>query len=400
MNKETIFRVAGSAVVGVSSLFAVWLAFIVATRPEPTFPVKQVEDLLKKSSLNKGKDTIVVITGSTGGLGLALAEELYRFGITVIIASRNEDRCKSTIEAIKKKYPDAKGVLDYGVVDTGDLQSVVNFVKWFKSKYSYLNILVNNAGQHYAQGDTPKLSIGQKRTTVNKQGYDEVFTINYMGHFLLSHLMVPLIKKGRVVHVASAYHFGADGSTLKPQRSGELIDAANGKERGFDHRHRAYAVSKLAQILNARELQRRLTAANNNDVISVALCPGWVRTGMIPKGAVGAFLNRFNFTVRCGTLVMLSTLFDDKLKGGEWTTNYILPFMNTEPGLFILKIITMLGLRMAFTDLFALILVLVETRNYGYHTQRTSAEGDDKELAKGLYDWTLQELKARGFIQE
>lgn len=400
MNKETIVRLAGSAVVGVSSLFAVWLAFIVATRPEPTFPVKQVEDLLKKSSLNKGKDTIVVITGSTGGLGLALAEELYRFGITVIIASRNEDRCKSTIDDIKKKYPDAKGVLDYGVVDTGDLQSVVNFVKWFKSKYSYLNILVNNAGQHYAQGDTPKLSIGQKRTTVNKQGYDEVFAINYMGHFLLSHLMVPLIKKGRVIHVASAYHFGSDGSTLKPQRAGELIDAANGQERGFDHRHRAYAVSKLAQILNARELQRRLTAANNSDVISVALCPGWVRTGMIPKGAVGAFLNRFNFTVRCGTLVMLSTMFDDKLKGGEWTTNYILPFMNTEPGLAILKIITLLGLRMAFTDLFALILVLVETRNYGYHIQRTSAEGDDKELAKDLYDWTLQELKARGFIQD
>lgn len=399
MDKQLIFRIAGQAVVGISSVFAVWLAFMVATHSEATFPVKQVEDLLKKSSLNKGKDTIVVITGSTGGLGLALAEELFRTGITVIIASRTESKCQQVLDDIKKKYPDAKGALDYGVIDTGDLQSVVNFVKWFKSKYSYLNILVNNAGQHYAQGDTPKLSIGQKRTTVTKQGYDEVFSINYMGHFLLSHLLVPMIKKGRVIHVASAYHFGSDGSTLRPRRAGELIDAANGQDRGFHHRRSAYAVSKLAQILNARELQRRLTAANNTEVLSVALCPGWVRTGMIPKGMIGAFLNRFNFTIRCGTLVMLSTMFDDKLKGGEWTTNYLLPFMNTDVGLLLLKFITMIGLRSTFTDLFALYLVIGESRNYGYHIQRTSEEGDDKQLAKELYDWTLQELTARGFIQ-
>jgi NAD(P)-dependent dehydrogenase (short-subunit alcohol dehydrogenase family) len=400
MSTEALLTAAGKAVVGFSGLVALWFSFVVATRPEPVFPVKQVEDLLKKSSLNKGRDTIVIITGSTGGLGLALAEELFRYGITVIIASRTESKCQQVVEDIKKKYPDATGALDYGVIDTGDLQSVVSFVNWFKSKYTHLNILVNNAGQHYAQGETPRLSIGQKRTHVTKQGYDEVFSINYLGHFLLTHLLLPMIKKGRVVHVASAYHFGADGSTLRPRVKGELIDAANGQERGFDHRHRAYAVTKLAQVLHARELQRRLDAEGNSNVTSVVLCPGWVRTGMIPKGAIGAFLNRFNFTIRCGTLVMLCTMFDDKLKGGEWLTNYILPPMNTNIGLYLLRIITKLGLRMAFTDLFALILVLVETRSYGYHTQRTSEEAEDKKLAKDLYNWTLEELKEREFVRE
>lgn len=380
--------------VGASGVILAWLAYIVATRPEPVFPTKKVEEIIKNSSITKTKDTIVLITGSTGGIGMVLAEELYRIGVTVIIASRNEAKCKQTVEDIKEKYPDSKGALDYGVLDTGDLQSVKDFCSWYKSKYSHITVLMNNAGQHYAQGETPRLSLGQKLTCLSKQGYDEIFAINYLGHFLLTELLLPLIKNGRVINVASAYHFASDGSTLKP-REGMLVDAANGVKRDFKHRRAAYAVTKLAQILHVRELARR---SSNPQVKFLAVCPGWVRTGMIPHGPVGAFLNRFNFTPKCGILVLLATVFDEKVKSGDFSTNYSVPLLNNAFGRFILRLVTILNLRASFVDMFAAFLVMVEARSYGYQQQLSSAEAEDPKLAAGLYDWTIRELTERGYL--
>lgn len=397
---DTLFPYVVKSCLAGSAIFVSWLVYIAVSRPEPVFPLKQVEDLIAKNAHGTDlKKIIVLITGSTGGIGLKVAEELYSRGVTVIIASRTESKCKQTVEDLKKLYPTSTGALDYCTLDTGDLDSVKAFTVWYKSKFSYLTILLNNAGQHYAQGETHRLGIGSKMTTITKQGYDEVFAINYLGHFLLTNELLPLIKKGRVISVASAYHWAADGKSLQP-RAGKMLDAANGVDRDFQHRRAAYAVTKLAQVLHMRELQRRLIAeGRQNDVIALSLCPGWVQTNMIPHGLIGKFINSFNFTVQCSTLAPLSAIFDPSLKGGEFASNYVLPLLN-RPWIqsLLMAVFSILPIRPTFIDIFAMFLAMLEARSYGYYVQISSPESKDAKLARGLYDWSLQELATRGYI--
>jgi NAD(P)-dependent dehydrogenase (short-subunit alcohol dehydrogenase family) len=401
---DKIISFARNIFVAFSTGMVAWFTFVIATRPEPVFPQQFVDDLIKKSSIvKKGKESIVIITGSTGGIGLNLAEELYKLGLTVILASRTESKCKQVIEEIKSKYPSATGALDYGVLDTGDLTTVKSFCDWYKSKYAYLTVLVNNAGQHYMQGETPKIgSLFESKTTITKQGYDEIFAINYLGHFLLTHLLTPLLQNtenSRIINVASAYHYGSDGTTLRISNQEKGPDAANGQNRNRQHRQRAYAVTKLAQVYHARSLYQQFQQEKCNIKI-ISLCPGWVRTGMIPHGMIGHFLNSFNFLPKCGILTPLCTIIDPDLKSGEFCANYIVPIMTRPFGPLILKLVDLLGIRLLFTDILAMFLVLLEARSYGYHKYKSSPDSYNQKIADDLHQWSLKELTNKGFISK
>eukprot|EP01040_Poterioochromonas_malhamensis_P010919 gene10919-11902_t len=360
-------------------------------------------DLLKNLDNNKSKSKkpIVIITGSTSGIGFYMASELYRLGLIVIIASRSKNKCDETIKQIKEKYPNGKGELDTFVLDVGDFVSVNNFVDWFKGKYNSLNYLINNAGIHYIQGEDTQV---MKNTEIlSKQGYDEVFATNYMGHFLLTHQLLPLIKKGRVITIASGLHYGADGSTLHPdpKRKSNRPDAADGENRGFYHRANAYNVSKLAQVLHVQRLKELLREEKREkDIQIVAICPGWVKTNMIPTGPMGKIIYRFAFPTRAAVITPLLAMVDHQLKGGEFLTNYQMPVVQGIIGRKTLALFTKIGLRDIFSAILAIAIALFETLSYGYHKSLPSEESLDKSLAKELYDWTLEELKKTNFIKK
>lgn len=368
------------------------------------YPESKTHELAKKNPLlnNPKKKAIAIITGSTAGIGLNIATELYNLGLIVIIASRSEDKCKKAAEEIKAANPKASGELKYHKLDISDFDSVREFVDWYKSQFKYLTYLYNNAGIHYAQGDASRLVTNDPSLTT-KQGYDEVFATNYLGHFLLSHLLLPMIEKGRIVHIASGYHFQADGKTLikRSAHNADLIDAADGIKRDFFHKKRAYSVSKLAQVLHTYELQRKIKEMKREkDVQVVALCPGWVKTNMIPTGFIGRTIFKFAFPAKAAICTPIMAILDDTLEGGNYIANYIMPLTQDKIGQFIFRTVHKLGARDGFTDLIAFFMVLINANSFGYHKQVSSDESYDEKLSKSLYDWSYNSLKSKGYITD
>lgn len=154
------------------------------------------------------------MTGSNAGIGKEAAAKFYHAGATVILASRDEKKTKAAIEEIKKEDPskysnDAKkcGKAEFLRLDLGDLSSVVTFANDFMRKYKTLDILVNNAGLN---GHGP----------FTKDGIQQCFQVNYLGHYLLTRLLINKLgislfdpkqrargkKQLRVVNLSSVMH--------------------------------------------------------------------------------------------------------------------------------------------------------------------------------------------------
>jgi NAD(P)-dependent dehydrogenase (short-subunit alcohol dehydrogenase family) len=379
-----------------------------------TLPESRIQETMEKRKTKpadapKGKQAkqtqreIVIVTGSTSGIGYNLAMELFRYGFHVIIASRSAERCFKAKTEIEKAYPDAPGALDYHAMDVGDFESVKEFVNWFRSKYTSLNYLVNNAGIHYTQGEDTKV-MKTDTSILSKQGYDEVFATNYMGHFLLAYEFLPMIKQGRVVNIASGLHYSADGTTLALSTTKEhkgLIDAADGEKRGVIHRFNAYGVSKLAQTMHTHHVNELLKEQHREkEVQIVSVCPGWVKTGMIPVGPIGQIIFRFAFPQKAAILTPCMAMIEPSLAGGEFLTNYIMPLTQGKLGRMTLNAFTKVGLRDLFTGVLAIAIAIFESNSYGFHKSIPSDESMNKKAAKELYDWTLQEMIKKGFIVE
>ena len=141
----------------------------------------------------------------------------------------------------------------------------------------------------------------------SKQGFDRAFVTNYLGHFLLTELLLPILEKTgqsrglptRVVNVASTYHALSDGRFLKIQ--GELGPyAARGDVVDKVQREESYANNKLAQILHSKELARRKRGREHVQFASV--CPGWVGTNILPKDIGGRIVHNRAFKVKDASL--------------------------------------------------------------------------------------------------
>jgi NAD(P)-dependent dehydrogenase (short-subunit alcohol dehydrogenase family) len=388
-----LFMASGVVITGVVGL----VLYLFATMPSVTYPKDHIEQLFRDSPIRKtlekeGKKPIVIVTGSTGGIGEGTAKELYRLGFHVILASRSESKLKTVAADLQKQVPNAKGVIDYHQLDVGDLDSVKAFVDWYKSKYDYVNYIVNNAGTHYFENG--KL-MDPKANTLSKQGYDEVFSTNYMGHFLLTHLLLPLMKEGRVVNAASSYHLQTDSSIISiKDESGPK--AANGHNATVKHKRLAYGVSKLTNVLHAKQLHRVLcTEGKQNKIQAISFCPGWVITNMVPSGVIRKVIYSFAFPVDTGILAPISDILEPSLKGGEFTCNIDPPVIPS----WLFPVLTATGLRYIFFELFLLSVAFIEARLYGFSIARCSPEASDEKLAKDLYDWTIKELKKKSYIQ-
>jgi NAD(P)-dependent dehydrogenase (short-subunit alcohol dehydrogenase family) len=218
---------------------------------------------------------IAIVTGANSGLGLGTTIALARKGATVIMACRNAAKAQAALAEVKSKVPGAKA--DLMALDLGRLQSVRDFATAFKAKYDRLDLPINNAGlMAVPRSETP-------------DGFETQFGVNHLGHFALTALLIDLLLRtpnSRVVTVSSGMN--AVGRMH--------FDDLMGK-RHYS-RYGNYSQSKLANIVFANELQRRL-AASGASTISNSAHPGYVITNLQSRAAneagsaVEGLLNRF-----------------------------------------------------------------------------------------------------------
>jgi retinol dehydrogenase-12 len=210
----------------------------------------------------KGKT--VLVTGANSGIGLETAAGLAQMGAEVVITSRDTAKGVAAVEEIKQRHPDAN--VTAMQLDLARRDDVHRFAREFDERFPRLDVLVNNAG-----------SILSDRQ-VTADGFESMFQVNHLGPFLLTHLLLDKLKASapsRIVNVASAAHRGGrlDFDDLQNERGRSAI--------------RAYATTKLCNILFARELARRLEGTG---VTAHALHPGTVGgTGLGQDGDTKLF---------------------------------------------------------------------------------------------------------------
>lgn len=206
----------------------------------------------------KGK--IVLITGATSGIGEETALGLAKTGATVVLVGRSReklDRVASSIAAAT-----GNRAIDTMICDLTSIENVRKLASDFTQKFQRLDVLINNAGE----------IVNERRTTVD--GFEYTLALNHLSHFLLTLLLLDLIRASapaRIISVSSAAHMigRVDFEDLMGEKKYSPM--------------RAYSQAKLANLLFARELARRLAGTG---VSANAVHPGTVRTNF-GKGMKG-----------------------------------------------------------------------------------------------------------------
>ncbi|XP_069748120.1 polyprenol dehydrogenase isoform X2 [Narcine bancroftii] len=203
---------------------------------------------------------VAIVTGGAKGIGYETAKHLSGLGMHVIIAGNCEDLGQESVKRIIEETGNNKGEFMY--LELGSMQSIRQFVKHFKARNLSLHVLVNNAA----------VMLVPQRCT--KDGFEEHFGVNYLGHFLLTNLLLDTLRQsgnnnfnGRIVTLSSATHY-----------VGEL-NLHDLQTRHCYTSHGAYAQSKLALVLFSYQLHQRL-AAEGSYVTSNVVDPGVVNTDL------------------------------------------------------------------------------------------------------------------------
>jgi NAD(P)-dependent dehydrogenase (short-subunit alcohol dehydrogenase family) len=199
-------------------------------------------------------DKLYLVTGATSGIGKATARALASQGARVVVAGRNQRKAEKTVAWIKAETD--SDAVDYLLADFASLDAVREMAAQFRARYNRLDGLVNNAGAFYAT----------RRESAD--GIELTLAINHLAHFLLTHLLLDVLKASapaRIVNVASDAHERA------------TMDFGNLEFRGGYSMMGAYGRSKLSNILFTYELARRLEGSG---VTVNALHPGFVATNI------------------------------------------------------------------------------------------------------------------------
>jgi NAD(P)-dependent dehydrogenase (short-subunit alcohol dehydrogenase family) len=222
--------------------------------------MKNVEHKWTAQDIPSQEGRLAVVTGATSGIGFYTAKELARKKATVIMPARDMRKAKEAAERIEAEVPKAR--LYLAKLDLAEFGSVREFGKHLRQRYgaASLDLLVNNAG----------IMALPKRTT-NSRGLELQIATNYFAPFLLTALLFPLLKDeegSRIVTVSSTV-----------ARSARLEFDNLQSERRYVPHGGAYTQSKLADLIFAFELHRRLSASNSC-IASIAAHPGWALTDL------------------------------------------------------------------------------------------------------------------------
>jgi len=220
-----------------------------------------IDSLLRDTKINwdtknipnlKGKTAL--ITGSNSGLGYYTAKALAEKNCHVILSCRTPEKSIATKNKLQKLIPQAQ--LSTIEIEMADFSNVSDMCDRISNEYENLDLLINNAGIMHP----PK--------TLNSQGYEIQFAVNHLSHMLLTLKLIPLlekIKNSRIVTVTSlAQFFGKVGWR-------------NLKAEDYYNKQESYATSKLANIMFALELSKKLEGKN---VLSLAAHPGIAKTNL------------------------------------------------------------------------------------------------------------------------
>ncbi|XP_071825306.1 polyprenol dehydrogenase-like [Apostichopus japonicus] len=237
-------------------------------------------------------DRTFIVTGGNTGIGYETAKTIAQLGGRVIIACRNEEKAKFAIERMiretqeehsgekTEKQPITREVpelnIQYMNLDLSSFNSTIEFVREFKDRGLPLHVLICNAGTLNAQ-----------QKCVTKDGFELHFQVNYLSHFLLTLLLLPLLKESapnsRIVNVSSVAHL-----------FGEVIHD-NIQDLKSHRAHKFYLNSKLFQVMNMYCLSRKLTGQGIS-VLSVH--PGFVDTDVFREGT-GCVACSFSSMICC-----------------------------------------------------------------------------------------------------
>jgi NAD(P)-dependent dehydrogenase (short-subunit alcohol dehydrogenase family) len=194
----------------------------------------------------------ILITGATNGIGKIAAIELARMGASLAIVARNKAKGQAVLEEIRRETNNVQ--IELFIADLSSMTDVRKLAQEFTAKHETLDVLLNNAGAYYSER---KLSA---------DGLEMTFALNHMSYFLLTNLLLPVLKNtpnSRVVSVASGVH-----------TSGKLDFSNLQGEQKFNG-WQSYGDSKLENVMFTFALARRLAGTG---VTANCLHPGFVKT--------------------------------------------------------------------------------------------------------------------------
>jgi NAD(P)-dependent dehydrogenase (short-subunit alcohol dehydrogenase family) len=239
---------------------------------------------------------VAIVTGANSGIGYETTLGLVKKGMEVIMACRNLQHAEEARLKLLKAHPEAQ--IKAWKIDLSSLKEVEKFANQFQQHHHTLDLLINNAG------------IMMSPYQVTEDGFENQLATNYIGHFALTGLLLPLLNRtsgSRIVTLSSLSYKWAE------------IQFDDLHFRNGYSRRKAYGQSKRACLIFAFELQRRLSAAAEN-TLSVAAHPGLSKTNLDkyfpswirPLGAL------FLQSAKKGALPVLYAALGQEIAGGEF----------------------------------------------------------------------------------
>ncbi|MFX0043250.1 MAG: SDR family oxidoreductase [Candidatus Hodarchaeota archaeon] len=205
------------------------------------------------------EDKIILITGSTDGIGYQTAMELATSGYHVIVHGRNQEKAQLAMKDIEKQIDNRN--MSFVYADLGSFIQIKEMVSDIYDRFNRLDVLINNAGVY------------RSKRSITPEGLEETFAVNYVAPFLLTNHLIDLLKKGkssRIINVASRVHSNKfDFNNLQ-------------FESGYTG-VKAYAKSKTALILFTYLLADKL---KNTNITVNCLHPGVIRTKLLRSASM------------------------------------------------------------------------------------------------------------------
>lgn len=247
------------------------------------------------SNIPSQKRKIVIVTGSSSGIGYEAAKVLASKGAEVILAVRNLSKGESALKKIKSFSNEANVFVME--LNLASLSSVRKFTENFKLRYSSLDLLINNAG----------VMIPPYSKT--EDGFELQFGTNHLGHFALTGLVMDLLTAtpgARIVNVSSAAH-----------KYGNInFEDLNWEKRKYNA-WKAYGDSKIANLYFTYELQKRLKKSGSKLLVTAAH-PGWTATDLQRNSGFFEFMNIIAQKTEMGALPTLRAAIESNISGGEY----------------------------------------------------------------------------------
>lgn len=247
---------------------------------------------------------VAIVTGANSGIGKETVRCLAKQGATVIMACRNLEKGQAAMDELKAKE-ELKGELKLMECDVSSLASVRSFAKAFQGTKLPLNYLVNNAG----------VMASPFHLTVD--GNENQFGTNYLGHFLLTELLLDNLQKStgtsRVVIVASEAHKFAEYGNPDYEKI---------QDKDYASPYMFYAYSKLANVLHAKALHEKLSQNKDNTITVNALHPGIFESALQRHGIAPTIANYLFMpivkNIPQGAATSMAAICVPDLEGGQY----------------------------------------------------------------------------------